>query len=89
MLCSFLQVYPFEFSYTEEHHSILQVGRNITHMKELTRKFFQGSQDDSRPFFLYIGFHDPHRCGHTHPEYGKPKLISSLIYSQTNSYNNM
>lgn len=23
-----------------------------------------------RPFFLYVGFHDPHRCGHTHPEYG-------------------
>ena len=23
-----------------------------------------------RPFFLYIGFHDPHRCGHTHPEFG-------------------
>ena len=22
------------------------------------------------PFFLYIGFHDPHRCGHTHPELG-------------------
>ena len=24
-----------------------------------------------RPFFLYIGFHDPHRCGHTNPEYGQ------------------
>lgn len=23
-----------------------------------------------RPFFLYVAFHDPHRCGHTHPEYG-------------------
>ena len=23
-----------------------------------------------RPFFLYIGFHDPHRCGHTNPEFG-------------------
>jgi N-sulfoglucosamine sulfohydrolase len=19
---------------------------------------------------LYVGFHDPHRCGHTYPEYG-------------------
>lgn len=63
-------VYPFEFSYTEEHHSLLQVGRNITYIRELTRKFLQGSERDSRPFFLYIGFHDPHRCGHTHPEYG-------------------
>ena len=25
----------------------------------------------SRPFLLYVGFHDPHRCGHTHPEYGQ------------------
>lgn len=23
-----------------------------------------------RPFFLYVAFHDPHRCGHTHPEFG-------------------
>lgn len=22
------------------------------------------------PFFLYIGFHDPHRGYHTHPQYG-------------------
>ena len=43
-------------------------------MKELTRKFLQGCQDDSQPFFLYIGFHDPHRCGHTHPEYGETKF---------------
>ena len=25
----------------------------------------------SQPWFLYVGFHDPHRCGHTHPEYGQ------------------
>lgn len=24
-----------------------------------------------RPFFLYVGFHDPHRCGHTEPELGE------------------
>lgn len=23
------------------------------------------------PFFLYVAFHDPHRCGHTNPEYGE------------------
>ena len=34
-------VYPFEFSETEENHSILQVGRNITFMKELARKFLR------------------------------------------------
>ena len=76
-----LQVYPFDFSYTEEdHHSILQVGRNITYIKELTRKFLQGSLEDKRPFFLYIGFHDPHRCGHTHPEYGNvPDLLCQCV----------
>ena len=21
-------------------------------------------------FFLYMAFHDPHRCGHTNPEFG-------------------
>lgn len=65
------KVYPFEYEYTEEHHSVLQVGRNITYIKLLAREFFKESQQDTRPFFLYIGFHDPHRCGHTHPEYGQ------------------
>ncbi|CAE1300297.1 SGSH [Acanthosepion pharaonis] len=61
-------VYPFDYSETEENHSILQVGRNITYIRKLVRRFFQKSS--SRPFFLYIGFHDPHRCGHSHPELG-------------------
>lgn len=38
-------VYPFEFAYTEENGSILQVGRNITRIKLLVRKFLQ-TQDD-------------------------------------------
>ncbi|XP_070152839.1 N-sulphoglucosamine sulphohydrolase [Polyergus mexicanus] len=62
-------VYPFDFSYTEENNSILQVGRNITYIKLLVREFF-AVQNRTQPFFLYIAFHDPHRCGHTHPEYG-------------------
>ncbi|XP_037523085.1 N-sulphoglucosamine sulphohydrolase [Rhipicephalus sanguineus] len=62
------EVYPFDFAYTEENNSILQVGRNITKIKHLVRKFL--STNDSRPFFLYVAFHDPHRCGHTHPQYG-------------------
>ncbi|XP_027482147.1 N-sulphoglucosamine sulphohydrolase isoform X3 [Zalophus californianus] len=61
-------VYPFEFAYTEENGSILQVGRNITRIKLLVRRFLQ-TQDD-RPFFLYVAFHDPHRCGHSQPQYG-------------------
>uniref|UniRef100_A0A1B6D7A3 Sulfatase N-terminal domain-containing protein n=1 Tax=Clastoptera arizonana TaxID=38151 RepID=A0A1B6D7A3_9HEMI len=63
------QNFRFDYSETEENNSILQVGRNITKMKLLVREFFS-TQNHSKPFFLYIGFHDPHRCGHTHPEYG-------------------
>lgn len=62
-------VYPFDYSETEENNSILQVGRNITKMKELAQEFFR-SQPLDKSFFLYIGFHDPHRCGHTNPQFG-------------------
>ncbi|XP_013361447.1 PREDICTED: N-sulphoglucosamine sulphohydrolase isoform X5 [Chinchilla lanigera] len=61
-------VYPFDFAYTEENGSVLQVGRNITRIKLLVRKFLQ--TQDNRPFFLYVAFHDPHRCGHSQPQYG-------------------
>ena len=27
--------------------------------------------EGSSPFFLYVAFHDPHRCGHTQPQYGE------------------
>ncbi|XP_072748675.1 N-sulphoglucosamine sulphohydrolase isoform X1 [Anoplolepis gracilipes] len=62
-------VYPFDFAHTEENNSILQVGRNITYIKLLVREFLS-VQNKTQPFFLYIAFHDPHRCGHTNPEYG-------------------
>lgn len=61
-------VYPFDFAYTEENNSINQVGRNITRIKELVAKFLE---NNTSPFFLYVAFHDPHRCGHTNPEYGE------------------
>uniref|UniRef100_A0A8K9Y453 N-sulfoglucosamine sulfohydrolase (sulfamidase) n=1 Tax=Oncorhynchus mykiss TaxID=8022 RepID=A0A8K9Y453_ONCMY len=65
-------VYPFEFAYTEENNSVLQVGRNITRIKLLVRKFFQTQrkEEEERPFFLYVAFHDTHRCGHSQPQYG-------------------
>lgn len=84
-------VYPFDFAYTEENNSVLQVGRNITRIKLLVRKFFQthkeeairqrqekeennggddDKRDEERPFFLYVAFHDTHRCGHSQPRYG-------------------
>uniref|UniRef100_A0A3Q1J6I2 N-sulfoglucosamine sulfohydrolase (sulfamidase) n=1 Tax=Anabas testudineus TaxID=64144 RepID=A0A3Q1J6I2_ANATE len=62
-------VYPFDFSYTEENSSVLQVGRNITRIKLLVRKFFKTHKEE-RPFFLYVAFHDTHRCGHSQPQYG-------------------
>ncbi|XP_030759197.1 N-sulphoglucosamine sulphohydrolase [Sitophilus oryzae] len=63
------EAYPFDYAQTEENNSILQVGRNITHIKLLTREFLNSTLD--KPFFLYVAFHDPHRCGHTNPEYGQ------------------
>nr|CAD7398494.1 unnamed protein product [Timema poppensis] len=62
-------VYPFDYAETEENNSILQVGRNITKIKLLVREFLANNK--SQPFFLYVAFHDPHRCGHTNPEYGE------------------
>ena len=56
-------VYPFPFAYTEENSNLDQVGRNITRMKELVEKFFTMAQEKNKPFFLYIGIHDPHRAG--------------------------
>lgn len=95
-------MYPFDFAYTEENGSVLQVGRNITRIKLLVRKFFQTHRDEALqknkakpgggggndaaaekeeveeeekeegegPFFLYVAFHDTHRCGHSQPQYG-------------------
>uniref|UniRef100_A0A1A8RUZ1 N-sulfoglucosamine sulfohydrolase (Sulfamidase) n=2 Tax=Nothobranchius rachovii TaxID=451742 RepID=A0A1A8RUZ1_9TELE len=84
-------VYPFDFAYTEENNSVLQVGRNITRIKLLVRRFFQTHKEEAckrrqekeerngindnvgeedRPFFLYVAFHDTHRCGHSQPQYG-------------------
>lgn len=61
-------VFPFSFSHTEENHPITQIGRNISLIRDLARDFFQRS--GTNPFFLYIGFHDPHRCGRENPQYG-------------------
>ena len=61
-------VYPFSFSHTEDHYPLNQIGRNITLIRNLVREFFQ--HVGPKPFFLLIGLHDPHRCGHTSPQYG-------------------
>ncbi|ESO95264.1 hypothetical protein LOTGIDRAFT_175173 [Lottia gigantea] len=54
-------VYKFDYEQTEENNSLNQVGRNITFMKLKIQEFL--SNNDTRPFLLYIGFFDPHRCG--------------------------
>lgn len=53
-------VYPFEFDHSETNDNLLQASRNITYIRELSREFLRSN--DSRPFFLYIGFMDAHRC---------------------------
>ncbi|CAG0887666.1 unnamed protein product [Cyprideis torosa] len=66
-----LRVYPFEFSYTEEDgYSTNQVGRNITFIKELVRRFLHKRVADGRPFFLEVAFHDPHRCRPSDKDFG-------------------
>ncbi|XP_025835901.1 N-sulphoglucosamine sulphohydrolase [Agrilus planipennis] len=61
-------IYSFDFERTEEKYPILQVGRNITFIKDQVREFLNNITE---PFFLYVAFHDPHRCGHTNPQYGE------------------
>ena len=68
--------FPFDFSETEENNPINQVGRNITRILELARSFLDEAAaaadggDGAGDFLLYLAFHDPHRCGHTQPQFG-------------------
>ena len=63
--------FAFDFEHSEQTESIMQVGRNITRIHELTKLFFDKFQVSKKKYwFLYVAFHDPHRCGHTHPEFG-------------------
>ncbi|XP_030370220.1 N-sulphoglucosamine sulphohydrolase [Scaptodrosophila lebanonensis] len=63
--------FQFDFEQTEEQHSINQIGRNITKIKEYTKEFLDRAKREGRPFFLLVAFHDPHRCGHITPQYGE------------------
>ncbi len=47
-----------------------QVGRNITRILELAGEFLDGLESDNEDFLFYLAFHDPHRCGHTEPQFG-------------------
>lgn len=37
------ETYSFDYEQTEENNSIMQVGRNITHIKLLTRQFLNST----------------------------------------------
>ncbi|XP_026746870.1 N-sulphoglucosamine sulphohydrolase isoform X1 [Trichoplusia ni] len=63
-------LYQFDYEQTEENNHVNQVGRNITHIKLLTREFLNKAHNDNKSFLLYVSFHDPHRCGHTDPQFG-------------------
>ncbi|XP_075147769.1 N-sulfoglucosamine sulfohydrolase [Haematobia irritans] len=63
--------FKFDYEQTEEKHSINQIGRNITRMKDYAREFLTRAKTENKPFFLMVAFHDPHRCGHITPQYGE------------------
>ncbi|XP_037951113.1 N-sulphoglucosamine sulphohydrolase [Teleopsis dalmanni] len=63
--------FRFDYEQTEEHHSINQIGRNITNIKQYTKEFLTKAKNENKPFFLMVAFHDPHRCGHITPQYGE------------------
>lgn len=41
-------VYKFDYEQTEENNHVNQVGRNITHIKLLTREFLAKANQDSK-----------------------------------------
>ena len=41
-------VYKFDYEQTEENHSLLQIGRNITLMKEKVREFLSMAKQRSK-----------------------------------------
>lgn len=42
----------------------------LRHYQEPLIVFLPFFSPTYRPFFLYVAFHDPHRCGHSQPQYG-------------------
>ena len=78
------QVFKFNYSRTEyDGYDIKQIGRNITFMNELISDFFDNHLPKDTPFFLFISFHDPHRCGVFNSSYG-----SFTNYWGNKDYNN-
>ncbi|XP_055851899.1 N-sulphoglucosamine sulphohydrolase [Episyrphus balteatus] len=63
--------FKFDYEQTEENHSINQIGRNISNIKLYVNDFLGRAVQEEKPFFLVVGFHDPHRCGHITPQFGE------------------
>lgn len=58
-------VYSFDFEQTEENNSILQVGRNITHIRLLTREFLANITRYFYYMLLFLSQYSPvsaHSC---------------------------
>ncbi|KAH7045137.1 alkaline-phosphatase-like protein [Macrophomina phaseolina] len=55
--------YPWEIQEQSE-------SRNVAHMADRASVFFQGAQADNKPFFLTVGFVDPHRQLHVRGGFG-------------------
>jgi N-sulfoglucosamine sulfohydrolase len=64
-------VYPWEVQKESET-------RDVAVISDQARDFFQESQADNRPFFLTIGFHDPHR-DRTRGGFGNDQVYDSRI----------
>ncbi|XP_050390250.1 N-sulphoglucosamine sulphohydrolase-like [Patella vulgata] len=78
-------VYGFDFEETEENNNLNQVGRNITCMKNFVKQFL--SNNDTRPFFLYIAFFDPHRgCDGFCENFGDGRPGNGVIPDWTPTY---
>lgn len=45
------QAYTFDYAFTEETNSILQVGRNISRIKELTHQFLKQVRENNQLCF--------------------------------------
>ncbi|XP_072044598.1 N-sulphoglucosamine sulphohydrolase-like [Amphiura filiformis] len=63
-------VYQFDYEKTEKTNGgVLQVGRNVTFMKEKVQEFF--NLHGNSQFLLYMGMSDPHRIGGKTGEFGE------------------
>lgn len=75
LLCKWEEIsLKLNFQYVNFYHKIKHSKFQILFSKTsllIYLNFYFNTVSTCRPFFLYVAFHDPHRCGHTNPEYGE------------------